>query len=132
VRADAPIDRRNIGTMYVPGIFFLESLFAPAERRPRAGDRPRDEGIGLARRQRKAVAFHPRRQYSPHPAQARSRPYRRRFVAYDRRTTRLRAGRHAIGVRTERRPKAIVVFPLAENGRTVRASTSPEEWSRGL
>jgi phenylpropionate dioxygenase-like ring-hydroxylating dioxygenase large terminal subunit len=30
VRGDAPIDRRNIGTMYVPGIFFLESLFAPA------------------------------------------------------------------------------------------------------
>ena len=30
VRDDAMIDRRNIGLMYVPGIFFLESLFAPA------------------------------------------------------------------------------------------------------
>ncbi len=30
VPGDAPIDRRNIGTMYVPGVFFLESLFAPA------------------------------------------------------------------------------------------------------
>jgi len=29
-RDDAPIDRRNIGLMYVPGIFFLESMFAPA------------------------------------------------------------------------------------------------------
>jgi vanillate O-demethylase monooxygenase subunit len=30
VPSDAPVDRRNIGTMHVPGIFFLESLFAPA------------------------------------------------------------------------------------------------------
>ena len=30
VRGDAKIDRRNIGLMYVPGVFFLESLFAPA------------------------------------------------------------------------------------------------------
>lgn len=30
VRNDAPIDRRNIGLMYVPGIFFLETLFTPA------------------------------------------------------------------------------------------------------
>lgn len=27
---DAPVDRRNIGTMYIPGIFNLQSLFAPA------------------------------------------------------------------------------------------------------
>lgn len=27
---DAKVDRRNIGTMYLPGTFFLESLFAPA------------------------------------------------------------------------------------------------------
>ena len=30
VKDDAPIDRRNIGHMHVPGIFFLETLFAPA------------------------------------------------------------------------------------------------------
>ncbi len=30
VRDDRPVDRRNIGRMHVPGIFFLESLFAPA------------------------------------------------------------------------------------------------------
>ena len=30
VKDDRPIDRRNIGRMHVPGIFFLESLFAPA------------------------------------------------------------------------------------------------------
>jgi vanillate O-demethylase monooxygenase subunit len=30
VRSDHPIDRRNIGLMLVPGVFFLESLFAPA------------------------------------------------------------------------------------------------------
>ena len=30
VRSDAPVDRRNVGTMHVPGIFFLESVFAPA------------------------------------------------------------------------------------------------------
>jgi vanillate O-demethylase monooxygenase subunit len=30
VRGDAPVDRRNIGRMFVPGIFFLETLFAPA------------------------------------------------------------------------------------------------------
>jgi vanillate O-demethylase monooxygenase subunit len=27
---DAKVDRRNIGRMLVPGIFFLESMFAPA------------------------------------------------------------------------------------------------------
>ena len=27
---DAKVDRRNIGRMIVPGIFFLESMFAPA------------------------------------------------------------------------------------------------------
>ena len=30
VRSDARLDRRNIGTMHVPGIFFLETLFSPA------------------------------------------------------------------------------------------------------
>lgn len=30
VREDAPLDRRNIGRMHVPGIFFLETLFSPA------------------------------------------------------------------------------------------------------
>ena len=30
VRNDHPVDRRNIGRMHVPGIFLLESLFAPA------------------------------------------------------------------------------------------------------
>jgi len=30
VRNDQPVDRRNIGTMHVPGVFFLESVFAPA------------------------------------------------------------------------------------------------------
>ena len=29
VRDDAPLDRRNIGLMHVPGIFFLETLFVP-------------------------------------------------------------------------------------------------------
>lgn len=29
-RSDAPVDRRNIGLMHVPGIFFLETLFSPA------------------------------------------------------------------------------------------------------
>src|SRR4029079_4091821 len=30
VRNDQPVDRRNVGTMHVPGVFFLESVFAPA------------------------------------------------------------------------------------------------------
>jgi phenylpropionate dioxygenase-like ring-hydroxylating dioxygenase large terminal subunit len=30
VREDALLDRRNIGLMHVPGVFFLETLFAPA------------------------------------------------------------------------------------------------------
>jgi vanillate O-demethylase monooxygenase subunit len=30
VRNDDAVDRQNIGTMHVPGIFFLESVFAPA------------------------------------------------------------------------------------------------------
>ncbi len=30
VRNDAAVDRRNIGLMHVPGIFFLETLFSPA------------------------------------------------------------------------------------------------------
>ena len=30
VRSDAPLDRRNIGLMHVPGIFTMETLFAPA------------------------------------------------------------------------------------------------------
>ena len=30
VRDDAPLDRRNIGLMHVPGIFLLETLFVPA------------------------------------------------------------------------------------------------------
>jgi vanillate O-demethylase monooxygenase subunit len=30
VRNLKKVDRRNIGRMYIPGIFFLESLFAPA------------------------------------------------------------------------------------------------------
>jgi vanillate O-demethylase monooxygenase subunit len=30
VRDDAPLDRRNIARMYVPGIFFMETLFSPA------------------------------------------------------------------------------------------------------
>jgi vanillate O-demethylase monooxygenase subunit len=30
VRNHDKVDRRNVGTMYVPGIFFLESLFGPA------------------------------------------------------------------------------------------------------
>ena len=30
VREDAPLDRRNIGRMHVPGIFFLETLLSPA------------------------------------------------------------------------------------------------------
>lgn len=30
VPGDAPVDRRNIGRMIVPGVFFLETLFSPA------------------------------------------------------------------------------------------------------
>ena len=30
VRNNAPIDRRNIGLMHLPGVFLLESMFAPA------------------------------------------------------------------------------------------------------
>lgn len=30
VRNDGPLDRRNIGRMHVPGVFFLETLFSPA------------------------------------------------------------------------------------------------------
>jgi phenylpropionate dioxygenase-like ring-hydroxylating dioxygenase large terminal subunit len=30
VPGDAPVDRRNIARMYVPGIFFMETLFSPA------------------------------------------------------------------------------------------------------
>ena len=37
-RDDGLIDRRNIGLMYVPGIFFLESLFAPAGSGAEKGD----------------------------------------------------------------------------------------------
>ena len=45
VRGDAPIDRRNIGTMYVPGIFFLESLFAPAGSGAEQGNLERREAV---------------------------------------------------------------------------------------
>ncbi len=37
-RDKSPIDRRNIGLMYVPGVFFLESLFAPAGSGAEKGD----------------------------------------------------------------------------------------------
>jgi len=30
VRGEGPVDRRNIARMYVPGIFFMETLFSPA------------------------------------------------------------------------------------------------------
>jgi len=30
VRSDEPVDRWNVGTMHIPGIFFLETAFAPA------------------------------------------------------------------------------------------------------
>ena len=30
VPGDAPLDRRNLGRMFIPGVFFLETLFAPA------------------------------------------------------------------------------------------------------
>lgn len=38
VRDHGPIDRRNIGQMHVPGIFLLESLFAPAGSGAEKGD----------------------------------------------------------------------------------------------
>ena len=37
----AKVDRRNIGHMHVPGIFFLESMFAPAGTRRREGQHRR-------------------------------------------------------------------------------------------
>jgi len=36
---DAKVDRRNIGRMHIPGVFFLESLFAPAGKGAQEGDR---------------------------------------------------------------------------------------------
>jgi phenylpropionate dioxygenase-like ring-hydroxylating dioxygenase large terminal subunit len=39
VRNLAKVDRRNIGRMHVPGIFFLESLFAPAGKGLEKGNR---------------------------------------------------------------------------------------------
>jgi len=39
VRDHGPVDRRNIGQMHVPGIFLLESLFAPAGSGAEQGER---------------------------------------------------------------------------------------------
>lgn len=36
---DLPVDRRNIGHMHVPGIFFLESMFSPAGSGSETGNR---------------------------------------------------------------------------------------------
>jgi len=39
---ETPVDRRNIARMYVPGIFFMETLFAPAGAGERIQADPRD------------------------------------------------------------------------------------------
>jgi phenylpropionate dioxygenase-like ring-hydroxylating dioxygenase large terminal subunit len=59
-RDDGLIDRRNIGLMYVPGIFFLESLFAPAGSGAEKGD------FSQARQYRNCQFFTPETPRSTH------------------------------------------------------------------
>lgn len=60
VKDDKPIDRRNIGRMHVPGIFFLESLFAPAGQGAEKGN------IAGARQYRNCQFFTPETRRSTH------------------------------------------------------------------
>lgn len=60
VRDDAPLDRRNIGRMFVPGIFFLETLFAPA------GQGAQLAASGGAREYRNCQFFTPETRRSTH------------------------------------------------------------------
>ena len=60
VKDDRPVDRRNIGRMHVPGIFFLESLFAPAGGGAEAGN------LAGAKQYRNCQFFTPETRRSTH------------------------------------------------------------------
>lgn len=60
VKDDKPVDRRNIGRMHVPGIFFLESLFAPAGQGAEKGN------LAGARQYRNCQFFTPETRRSTH------------------------------------------------------------------
>lgn len=60
VRSSAKIDRWNVGNMHVPGVFFLESGFAPAGSGAERGD------ISLARQYRNCQFFTPETRRSAH------------------------------------------------------------------
>lgn len=60
VRDDGPVDRRNIGRMVVPGVFFLESLFAPAGSGAEKGD------LSQAKEYRNCQFFTPETRRSTH------------------------------------------------------------------
>jgi phenylpropionate dioxygenase-like ring-hydroxylating dioxygenase large terminal subunit len=59
-RSDAKIDRWNVGTMFVPGIFFLESGFAPAGSGAEKGD------ISQAKQYRNCQFFTPETRRTTH------------------------------------------------------------------
>ena len=60
VRNDAPLDRRNIGRMFVPGVFFLETLFTPAGSGAETGN------LGGAKQYRNCQFFTPETRGSTH------------------------------------------------------------------
>ncbi len=64
VREDALLDRRNIGLMHVPGVFFLETLFAPAGS---GAEQPHAEGsIEGTRQYRNCQFFTPETRNTTH------------------------------------------------------------------
>ena len=60
VRSDAPVDRRNIGLMHIPGIFTMETLFAPAGSGAERGN------LAGARQYRNCQFFTPETERSTH------------------------------------------------------------------
>ena len=60
VRSDAPVDRRNIGLMHIPGIFTMETLFAPAGSGAERGN------LAGARQYRNCQFFTPETAHSTH------------------------------------------------------------------
>jgi phenylpropionate dioxygenase-like ring-hydroxylating dioxygenase large terminal subunit len=58
------VDRRNIARMYVPGIFFMETLFAPAGAGAREGQDPR--GVPGVKQYRNCQFFTPETKRSTH------------------------------------------------------------------
>ena len=60
VRNNDPVDRKNVGTMYVPGIFFLESVFA------RAGSGAEKGNLEGAKQYRNCQFFTPETERTTH------------------------------------------------------------------